>query len=116
MSNRNKLYNYLVNTFGLSKDVIMKQAEERIEDVMNKHLQQKLQSNNVERMILNQVSEIVKNGFSSRDYWSRVSFEDYVKSTIKSVITQQINDTYELEVKINRKSTKTMGEFPNSKD
>jgi len=54
-----RLYNYLVNTFGLSKQVILEYAEQRIEDILTKHIKAKLDSKHMESMILNKVTQIL---------------------------------------------------------
>ena len=58
----NKLYNYLVNTFGLSKEVVLEHIETRLEDLINKHVLSILQSNRIENMIMNQVAYYIKKG------------------------------------------------------
>jgi hypothetical protein len=115
-SSRNKLYNYLVNTFGLSKDVVMTQAEKRIEDILEKHIHSKLSANGVEKLILGQVASIVKHGLEKgAGYWkTTITFEDYVKSVIKDVVQQKLNDEYSVEVKIVKKEVRAMGTIPNA--
>lgn len=107
-----KLYNYIVNTFGISKEIIMEQVNSRIEDVIAKHVRSKLDSNYVENMIANKIAEVVQNGVSSSDtYWGRqrTHFDDYMKKTVRSVIEERLGEEYELEVKMVRKDRKMIG-------
>jgi hypothetical protein len=48
MRNRkDKLYNYMVNKFDLSKERILEYVDLRVTDLVNKHIQSKLNSNRV---------------------------------------------------------------------
>lgn len=115
-SKKNKLYNYLVNTFGLSKDVVMEQAENRIEELLNKHIGDKLNAKGIEKLILSQVSSIVKHGLDKgAGYWrTTITFEDYVKSVIKEVVQAKLNEEYTVEVKVVKKDSRMMGSLPSA--
>ena len=98
----NKLYNYLVNTFGLSKEIVLEYVNKRLEELLFKSLETKLSSNYVEKLIINQITQIVNNGIdngSSHFYFrEKTKFDDYVKSVIRSVIEEKMNDNYDLQI------------------
>lgn len=48
-SRRNKLYNYIVNTFNISKESIDATIEKRVDDVLSRHLKSKLESDYLNR-------------------------------------------------------------------
>jgi uncharacterized membrane protein YheB (UPF0754 family) len=105
MGKRNKnLYNYFVNTFGLSKDAIMAVINERVEDLLSKHIQNKLNSNSMETLIANMVTRFLEEGVTNHSWWmKKTSFEDFLKKTISQEIKDRLNDEYTLEVKLVRK-------------
>lgn len=98
-SRHNKLYNYLVNTFGLSKEVILDALKDRIEDVIGKHVQQKLNSTSVEVMIRNKVAKFIKEGSVDGHYYDRKNFESLVKECLKEAVKEEVKKNYKLVVK-----------------
>jgi len=99
----NKLYNYLVNTYGLSKENIMSLVHERIEDVINKHVYSILNSDRIKKMIIYTVADFIKNGKSN--HWHRKdSFESLVEDQIRKVIEDQLRDRCEIKFKFNNNS------------
>ena len=106
---RNKrLYNYLVNTLELSKENILKHVEERIESIVARHLVNKLDSKAMEKIILDRVTDIVKNGFEHRGAYYRTQFDDYVANIVESVTEKRLNKEYKLEVKMIDATKKTI--------
>ena len=105
MSNKkNKLYNYLINTYGLSKDHVLKLFDERIENLLKKHIMSKLDSNHVESMMLNIISKSIKEGFKGNYRWNnKLQFEKYIKECVKDVISEKMNKEYSMEVSLNIK-------------
>jgi len=87
--NNNKLYNNLVNTLGVTKELVMEQVNIRVEDLLSKHLESKLNSNYIEKLILDRITEIVKAGFINRSWCSRDAFDDYVKNTINNILVKK---------------------------
>lgn len=106
--NRNKLYNYIVNTYGLSREKIMEHIDARIDDLISKVIGMKLHSNSVERVIANEVANVIGKGFKRNDY-DTVTIQEYIKREIASQIEDKMNNDYELEVKITRKSKMVVG-------
>ena len=108
-----KLYNYIVNTFGLSKEKIMEEVDSRIENVIDKNVQNKLNSNHIENLILDRVTRVVAEGVpvdSNRfDFWKKDDFNIYLKKTIRKVIEEKFNEEYTLEVKVIRKEKQVIG-------
>ncbi len=91
----NKLYNYLVNTFGLSKEVVLDYVQTRLEDLVDKHVYALLQSNRVEGMIMNRVAHYLKKGEVS--YWGENnSFNNLIKEQIKEVVEDQLQKNCEV--------------------
>jgi len=93
----NKLYNFLVNTYGLSKENIMEHVEARLESLVDKHVRSILQSDRIKTMILNKVAYYIKNGEVSS--WGRCnnSFENIVKEQVKQVVKDQLQDNCEIK-------------------
>lgn len=97
MSKRtNKLYNYLVNTFGLSKETVLEHVETRLEDLVDKHVSSILQSNRIENMIMNRVSHYIKNG-SIGYYGEKTAFNDVIKEQVKQVVEDQLKKNCEVK-------------------
>lgn len=103
MSRTNKLYNYLVNTYGLSKELILIVVDNRISDLLNKHISSKLDSNHVNKVVVNEVANILTKGFEN-NHFSKTAIEDYIKNIIAVQIEEKMNDEYELNVKVVRKN------------
>jgi hypothetical protein len=106
-NNRNKLYNFLVNTYGLTKEVVMEMVAARLEDLISKHIKPKLDSNHVNNIIRNQIAEYAKNGFEKRGYWgNNKSFEDFVQEQIRTILIAHINENYDIDTKLVKKEAK----------
>lgn len=107
-----RLYNYVVNTLGISKEMVMKYVSERLEDLISKHVKPKLDSQSVERMIMNQVTKIVTEGITS-GYWyaDRHKFETYVIGIMRGILESKVNEEYALEAKLVRKDKSVVGKF-----
>jgi hypothetical protein len=87
-SKNKKLYNYLVNTFGLSKEIVLSYVNERIEEILNKHVDSLLRSDRVEKIILNRISHYISEGETS--IYSKTSFEKIIKNQIKEVVKDEL--------------------------
>lgn len=102
-----RLYNFLVNTYELSKENVMKLVEDRLENLIAKHINNKLDSKYTEKLILDKVTDVVANGVPVSsgyiDYWRKDKFDDYLKKQLRKVIEEKVNEDYELQVKIVRK-------------
>lgn len=104
MRNRNKLYNYLVNTFGLTKEIILKEVENRVSDILDKHVKSKLDSKEMEKMIGNKVANFIKKGSVDNCYYNRHSFEDMIKDCLKEAVKEEVAINYKIVIKqINKK-------------
>jgi hypothetical protein len=101
-SRTNKLYNYLVNTYGLSKENIMQHIEDRIEDIVRKHIDAKLDSEWFKNAILNYVAEFVENGVKDKHgllyYQSKTPFEDLVYKEFQKAITDVMKENCEINL------------------
>lgn len=102
MGNRNnKLFNYLINTFGISKEMIITYVKERTDEVLSKNLSDKLNSKYIENLILNKITSIIQEGFTSHSYWlEKRSFENFVKVKLKEVIEEFLVKHYDFEMKV----------------
>jgi len=98
-SRTNKLYNYLVNTYGLSRETIMEHVEARLESLIDKHVRNVLDSDRVQNLIMDRIAYYIKNGEVSR--WGRrtETFEKIVKDQIKSVVEDQLQKNCEVQFK-----------------
>jgi hypothetical protein len=107
--NRNRLYNFLVNTYGLTKEVVMEMVAARLDDLISKHIKPKLDSNHVNNIIRNQIAEYAKNGFEKRGYWgSHTSFEEFVQAQIRTILIAYINENYDIDTKLVKKEAKVV--------
>jgi hypothetical protein len=105
----NKLYNYLVNTYGLSKEVVFEYIDTRLEDLIGKHLEAKLDSNYIERLILNRITRIAEEGISNGSYYyERDNFEVYVTKCLNRILSDKVNNEYTIESKMVKKGDKVV--------
>lgn len=105
MSRRDRLYNYIVNTFGISKELIFEYVDKRIEDILDKHLTSKLDSQRIERLIIDKTVYIVKNGIQSTpNYygWGTGSFEKLVREAIREEVNRIIDEEYTFSGKLSK--------------
>ena len=102
--NSNKLYNYVVNTFGISKEMLMEFVENRLEQLVNKHVERKLDSRAIESMILNHVTKVVTEGVPKPGPFgmsvSREVFDSYLRKVLKNVVEEKITKDFDVEVKV----------------
>lgn len=105
----NKLYNYLVNTFGLSKKNILEHVEARLEDIISKNILPILESNNIQEIILNRIAYFIKNGEVSY-YQEKNTFNDVVKEQIKQVVEDQLKKNCEIKFQFTPNSIKFVKE------
>lgn len=96
-----KLYNYVTNTFGISKELILEQVNLRVEDLINKHIDSLLRSSRIERMILDYLSNYVKNGKADR-YFFKKKFETVIDDQIKTVIENYLKSNCEIKFHFNK--------------
>ena len=108
---RNKrLYNFLVNTYGLSKDKVMDHLNHRIGDLEIKVNNQAkglihdyIRSTRFHNFMKNKVASILENGFSP-DHWrsERDMLEKFIKKrvreSIKEEVDRQLKEKYSLEL------------------
>jgi hypothetical protein len=101
MAKNYKLYNFLVNTYGLSKEKVMEHFEARIEAIIEKSIRSKIDSGYVQDAILNKIAAIFKEGGdSNRSPWyHKKTFDDFLKHTVEDVIKKHIEEKYEFAVK-----------------
>lgn len=104
---KNVLYNYVVNKFGLSRELVLEYVNARLEDLVSKLLKDKLDSKEFEKMALNRITQIVTEGMSKETfggfYYHKEPFDDYLKVVIRQVLENKLNEEYNLETKFVRK-------------
>lgn len=105
--NRNKLYNFLVNSYGISQELVLQTINERVDSLISKCIGMTLNSNKVERVIANQVADVIGKGFKQNP-WENITIETYIKHEIARQIEEKMNTDYELEVNLKRKSKGTV--------
>lgn len=101
------LYNYLVNTLQISKDLVTKQIDIRIDDLIEKFIKNKMDAKYIERLILNRVTQVVVEGVAT-GWYGRDDFDKYLKTVIKQVVEEKFNDEYNLDVKVISKDKQTI--------
>lgn len=102
----NKLYNFLVNTYGLSKEAVMELVDKRIESLLAKHIDAKLNSNEVERIISNRVATILNDGTGG--YYEKDATIRLVKNMIDNKIEKLMEKQYKIELRAIRKDVKVI--------
>jgi hypothetical protein len=106
-SNRKTLYNYIVNSLGLSRQMVLEYIDRRLEDQLYKALSFKLHSGNSEKLILDAVTKIVNEGVptGSDMWWQKKNFDEYVKKVIRQVIQERLRNDYTAELKLTHKDS-----------
>ncbi len=100
MSRRNKiLYNYLINTLGISKEIVFTHINNRIDDLVSKALTGLLESKRLEKLILNQVAHIVQHGVQA-SWYNTQSFEGVVRQAIRAEVAKKLNEEITIEFKV----------------
>jgi hypothetical protein len=89
MSKNKKLYNYIVNTFGISKEIVLEIVKERVEDILGKHIKDLLNSKRIEQVIINRVAHFVSEG-ERTSLHSKHNFNKIVKNQIKEVVKDEL--------------------------
>ena len=94
----NKLFNYLVNTFGLSRQRVEEYINTRLEELVGNHFKQSLNNSKYyEKLILDRVTHVITEGFPLRDYWySKEKFDTYLQREIKKVIEAHIKENFDI--------------------
>ena len=103
-----RLYNYLVNTYGLSKKKVLEHMEERfvdLEEVLKKQIikeaKEKLDSYYIRNFMKNTIAQILKNGFNTGDWRAtNTSLETYVKEIVRNLIKEEVSKQLNKEYKI----------------
>lgn len=96
----NKLYNYLVNTYGLSKEMILEYVDARLDQLIDKHIAKKLDTSHIDNLICDRISYYIKNGSVSR-YREKESFQEFVKKCIKEEVAEEVRQNYKIKVELN---------------
>jgi hypothetical protein len=94
-----RLYNYVVNTLGLSKELVLEYARDRLDDLITKHIQSKIDSRYIERLILERVTNKVTEGMDT-GWYSRESFDEYLRKVVHQIIESKVNAEYRLDVRL----------------
>ena len=78
----------------------MDHVNERVEQIISKHIGSLLESKRIERMILNAISDFIKNG--KIDHWlNTTSFQDCIDRQLKSVINEILKEKYNIKLELN---------------
>ena len=110
-----RLYNFLVNTYGLSKEKVMENMSERFKDLeealfqqITREVKEKLDSYSIERFMKNKISQILTQGFN-QDEWrvKNTTLESYIKDKVDYLVKQevesQLRQKYELNLNFKKK-------------
>ena len=99
MSKNNRLYNYLINTLGLSKELILKNIDQRIEQVLHKILYNELKSIKFERIIIDTVASVIDKGVVRNNRYGslRYKFNDLIKSKVKEVVEDKLQEECQIK-------------------
>ena len=110
MGKNKRLYNYLVNTFGISKEVVLGYVETRLEDLISRHVQNLLLSNRIEKLIMDRVTHFIKNGEVGY-YREKNAFNNVVKEQVRQVVEDQLRTNCEVKFEFTPNSVQYMKEL-----
>jgi hypothetical protein len=104
---RNKLYNFIVNTYGIGKDEVRTMVEERLDKVFSYNLTEKIESMIASRIELEMKNTYVKEvkSFASRYIEEQLKKEiekSIKKMSFKSQITVDFEPNVKLELKVDK--------------
>lgn len=105
----NKLYNFIVNNYGLSKDVIMEHVNSRLDSLMDKHIENliksKINSEAFDRHLVFMLSAFIKNEKEiSIHSWNRgQKFIEVLKQCTKESVIEELNANFKLNVSLTQK-------------
>jgi hypothetical protein len=103
----NKLYNYLVNTYGLSKEMVMEYVKERLDELISKHIAEVLNSEKFNRDFNYSMAKFLETEKTSNHYWDRKnSFKKVIEDTTRKIIIEEITKNYNLSIDIKEKQKK----------
>jgi hypothetical protein len=105
-----KLYNYVTNTFGISKELILEQVNSRVEDLINKHIASLLKSNKVEKMIINSIADYIVSGKIDSRFLNRKNFSSLIDDQIKNIIEKYLRDRCQITFQFNNNSIRFIQE------
>lgn len=105
-----KLYNYVTNTFGISKELILEQVNSRVEDLINKHIDSLLRSTKVEKMIVRAIASYVKDGKVDSHFYNRKNFESIIDDQIKNIIEKYLRDRCQITFQFKKNSIRFIEE------
>jgi len=106
-----RLYNYVVNTLGISTKMVLEYVDKRLEELIGKKLEGKLNSKYVEGLILSRVTSIMTDGLKNNNIFNyrRDDFEEYLKKILRSVVEERVRNEFEVQVKVVPKDASIVG-------
>lgn len=73
-----------------------------MEDLISKHLKAKLDSKNIESMILNTMAGYLKDGLKGNYIWGyKNQFEQFFRDTVEKEVKRIIKEKYSIQIKEN---------------
>ena len=104
---RNQIYNYIVNTLGLSKEMIIECIDHRVAEVTEKVLKSHvLESNNMRHFVARCMADLLKGGFEKYQYGKLASFEYLVQEEVRKEVARVIKEQYSFDLKVEPKEKK----------
>lgn len=100
-----KLYNYIVNTLGVSKDMIYQVIEDRITDLIYKHAESLLSKGSVNEAITKAITSYVTSG-KVDPYFSKKSFEKILDEYVKSAVEDSLRNRGKITLQFKKNSLK----------
>ena len=102
MSKKGKLYNYIINTLGLSKEAIFDIVRERVDDILSKSLTNEVyKSNYFQNLVLSKLEALRENRYHSKFY----KHDDYidilkeaVRLEVKTQVVEKLRDRYVIKI------------------
>lgn len=107
----NKLYNYIVNNYGLSKEMVLEYAKDKIEVLIDKHIEnlvkQKIEKEQFDRNLYYAIANFIKNEKSGTNAFDRKkTFKDVLVSVVRETVIEEIDSNYEIKLEIKQKGDK----------
>jgi hypothetical protein len=103
-----KLYNYITNTYGISKELILEQVNLRVEDLIKKHIDSLFRSNRIEKIIVNAIADYLKDKTTTR--FGRKNFDLIIREQIQDIIEKFLKDRCQITFQFKNNSIRFIEE------
>jgi len=99
---RNKrLYNYLVNTLGISTQMVTEYISDRLDSILSKKLDSMLDGRNFETRVINSVRrKLQEKPLHTFSYTDEAEFDTFLSKTVTRIVREELDTKYQLQVSL----------------